>query len=166
MERYIFTNYGKEPVSLYDMGIYTPLNDNYPGAQECINGRTNVQVWDGENAAYVNALRMGGTAPHLGMVVTEGAVKSYEVWERGDRKGNSHYRGILALNLPDCYLKPGKSYAVAWTIFRIMEMKTLSGSCLKRVVCWWHATNMCIKGERRLECMYRVVPRWKTMQRG
>lgn len=69
-EKYTFTNRGKKAVSLYDIGIYTPLNDNYPGAQECINGRTNVQVWDGENAAYVNALRMGGTAPHLGLVVT------------------------------------------------------------------------------------------------
>lgn len=161
MEKYIFTNYGKEPVSLYDMGIYTPLNDNYPGAQECINGRTNVQVWDGENAAYVNALRMGGTAPHLGMVVTEGAVKSYEVWERGDRKGNSHYRGILALNLPDCYLKPGKSYAVAWTIFshngnedfkrKLLEKGSLLVACDKYVYQRGETARMYVQSGSPLE---------------
>lgn len=38
MEKYIFTNYGKEPVSLYDMGIYTPLNDNYPGQRSLSMG--------------------------------------------------------------------------------------------------------------------------------
>lgn len=142
-ERYLFTNEGKDAVSLYDIGIYTPLNDNYPGAQECIHGRTNVQVWDGENAAYVNALRMGGAAPHLGLVVTEGSIKSYEVWERGDRKGNSHYRGILALNLPDCFLKPGKSCSVAWTLFshegnedfkrKLLEKGSLLVACDKYV---------------------------------
>lgn len=35
-EEYTFSNEGKEAVSLYDIGIYTPFNDNYPGAEECI----------------------------------------------------------------------------------------------------------------------------------
>ena len=43
-------------------------------------------IWEGENAAYVNALRMGGHAPHLGLVLTKGAVKGYEIWERGRDK--------------------------------------------------------------------------------
>lgn len=102
---------------MYDIGIYTPFNDNYPGAEECIRARTNVQVWNGESAAYVNALRMGGFAPHLGLVLTEGAIKSYEIWERGAQKGNSQYRGVLALNLPGLYLKSGDSYSVAWNLF-------------------------------------------------
>ena len=116
-EIYTLSNEGKEPISLYDIGIYTPFNDNYPGAEECIRARTNVQVWNGESAAYVNALRMGGFAPHLGLVLTEGAIKSYEIWERGAQKGNSQYRGVLALNLPDLYLKSGNSYSVAWNLF-------------------------------------------------
>lgn len=116
-EEYTLFNKGKESVSLYDIGIYTPFNDNYPNAQECISGRTNVQIWDGGNAAYINALRMGGTAPHLGLVVTKGAIKSYEIWERSAQKGNSHYRGIIALNLPDLYLKPGEKYTIEWKIF-------------------------------------------------
>lgn len=116
-EIYTLSNEGKEPILLYDIGIYTPFNDNYPGAEECIRARTNVQVWNGESAAYVNALRMGGFAPHLGLVLTEGAIKSYEIWERGAQKGNSQYRGVLALNLPDLYLKSGDSYSVAWNLF-------------------------------------------------
>lgn len=116
-EIYVLSNEGKEPISLYDIGIYTPFNDNYPGAEECIRARTNVQVWNGESAAYMNALRMGGFAPHLGLVLTEGAIKSYEIWERGAQKGNSQYRGVLALNLPDLYLKSGDSYSVAWNLF-------------------------------------------------
>ena len=117
IEEYTFVNEGKEEVSLHDIGIYTPFNDNYPGAKECIDARANVQIWEGENAAYVNALCMGGAAPHLGLVFTKGAVKSYEIWERGRKTANSHYRGIFALNLPDTFLKPNESYSVAWTLF-------------------------------------------------
>lgn len=142
-ERYTLTNKGKEAASLYDIGIYTPFNDNYPGAEECIRARTNVQVWDGGSAAYVNALRMGGTAPHLGLAVTEGAVKSYEIWERGARKGNSQYRGIFTLNLPDLYLKPDQSYTLAWELFshqgnddfrkKLLNLGSLLVSCEKYV---------------------------------
>lgn len=117
IEQYTFINTGKESVSLYDIGIYTPLNDNYPNSRQCINARTNVQVWEGDNAAYVNALRMGAYAPHLGLVVTQGAVKSYEIWERGNQKANSHTRGIFALNLPDLYLRPNQTYTLEWHLF-------------------------------------------------
>lgn len=116
-ETYTFSNAGKKAVALADIGIYTPLNDNYPNAVACINRRTDVQVWDGGNAAYINALRMGAFAPHLGVVVTEGAIKSYEIWERGINKANSQTRGVFAMNLPDMTLKPGAHYTLAWNIF-------------------------------------------------
>lgn len=131
-EIYTLSNEGKEPISLYDIGIYTPFNDNYPGAEECIRARTNVQVWNGESAAYVNALRMGGFAPHLGLVLTKGAIKSYEIWERGAQKGNSQYRGVLALNLPDLYLKSGDSYSVAWNLFPHNGNEDFKQNLLKR----------------------------------
>lgn len=117
VEEYIFRNLGNEHISLADIGIYTPFNDNYPNSQTCINARTNTHIWEGDNAAYVNALRMGGYAPHLGLVVTKGAVKSYEIWERGNDKANSHTRGIIALNLPDIQLEPGKEYSISWRLF-------------------------------------------------
>ena len=131
-EIYTLSNEGKEPISLYDIGIYTPFNDNYPGAEECIRARTNVQVWNGESAAYVNALRMGGFAPHLGLVLTKGAIKSYEIWERGAQKGNSQYRGVLALNLPDLYLKSGDSYSVVWNLFPHNGNEDFKQNLLKR----------------------------------
>lgn len=116
-ERYTLTNEGNETVSLYDVGIYVPLNDNYPDAKTCLDKRTDVQLWCGDNASYINALRMGSAAPHLGLVLTEGAIKSYEIWERGINKANSQTRGIFALNLPDIQLKSGRSYSVAWSVF-------------------------------------------------
>lgn len=143
VERYIFTNEGKEPVSLYDIGIYAPFNDNYPGAEQCMNARANAHVWEGGSAAYVNAIRMGGFAPHLGLVVTEGCIESYEVWERGRKKANSHARGILALNLPDMHLKPGESYSLEWRLFvhtgnedfrnKLLERGSVLVSCNKYV---------------------------------
>lgn len=142
-EQYTFTNENPTEVSLYDIGIYTPLNDNYPDAQTCINGRTDVQVWEGGSAAYINALRMGGTAPHLGLVITDGAVKSYEIWERGRKKANSQTRGIFALNLPDMSLKPGQRYTLSWTVFphngnedfkkKLLEKGSVLVSCNKYV---------------------------------
>ena len=117
VETYTFTNTGRQAVSLYDVGIYTPFNDNYPDAATCINARTNAHIWAGGSAAYVNALRMGAYAPHLGLVVTDGAIKSYEIWERANEKDNSQTRGVIMLNLPDMSLKSGESYTLTWTIF-------------------------------------------------
>lgn len=142
-ERYTLTNDGRTSVSLYDIGIYTPFNDNYPDAQTCMNQRTNVELWEGGNAAYINALRMGAVAPHLGLVLTEGAIKSYEIWERGINKVNSQTRGIFALNLPDMQLKAGQSYTVAWNVFshngkedfrkKVLEHGSVLAECNKYV---------------------------------
>lgn len=143
VEKYTFTNEGKVPVSLYDVGIYTPFNDNYPNAQACINTRAHTHVWEGGSAAYINVIRMGAFAPHLGVAVTEGALKSYEIWERGRKKGNSHTRGIMAMNLPDMELKPGDSYSLEWNIFshegnddfraKLLERGSVLVSCNKYV---------------------------------
>ena len=66
---------------------------------------------------WVNALRMSGMGPHLGLMVTEGNIDSYDVWERGSKKGMSNFRGVLALCPPDMTLKPGQSYRLTWRIF-------------------------------------------------
>ncbi len=116
-ERYVFRNEGKSVVSLSETGIYTPFNDNYPDAHNCINYRTNTHIWTGESGAYVNALRMGGFAPHLGLMVTEGAVVHYDVWERGLHKHNSQTRGLFAMKLPEVVLRPQAEYVLEWRIF-------------------------------------------------
>ena len=143
IEGYTFTNKGTEPVSLYDIGIYTPFNDNYPDAQQCINSRAHTHIRKGGSAAYVNAIRMGTFTPHLGLVVTNGAIRNYEIWERGRKKANSQTRGIIALDLPDLLLKPGESYSLEWHVFahngnddfrhKLLEKGSVLVSCNKYV---------------------------------
>lgn len=117
VETYRITNVGKEVAAVQDLALFTPFNDNYPDSKTCISQRAHAHIWPGENAAWVNALRMGGNAPHLGLVVTEGSIVGYEVNERGRDKANSQYRGIFALRLPDLWLSPGQSYTLQWRIF-------------------------------------------------
>lgn len=117
VEDYTFTNKGGQTAYLSDVGIYTPLNDNYPSADVCITNRADVHIWDGDNGAWINALRMGGSAPHLGLVVTDGSIKSYEIWERALNHSNSNFRGVFSLDLPDMALKHGESYHLQWKIF-------------------------------------------------
>ena len=117
VETYTFTNTSKRKVTLRNIGIYTPLNDNYLDAKTCMTSRCNVHIWPGGKAAYVNAMRMNGVGPHLGLMVTEGEICDYEVWERGQKKGMSNFRGVFALCPPDMTLKPGQSYRLQWRLF-------------------------------------------------
>lgn len=117
LERYTFTNVSGQTVTITGVGIFTPFNDNYPDAMTCMTGRCNAHLWPGGTAAYVKAMRMNGVAPHVGLMVTEGEIADYDVWERGSGKGMSNFRGVLALCPPDMTLKPGRSYHVAWRVF-------------------------------------------------
>ncbi len=117
IENYKFTNTGTESVELSDIGILTPFNDNYPDAETCINRRCHTHIWTGGNSAYVYALRMGAFPPHIGLVLTKGSISDYEIWHRGNDKGNSQTRGIIALCPDNMTLKPGKSESVEWKIF-------------------------------------------------
>ena len=117
IEEYTLTNRGGGNAILYDIGIYTPFNDNYPDAETCLNARAHAHIWNGKSDAYVNALRMGGKGPHLGLALTSGEIGSYEIWERGQEKGNSQYRGIIALNITDLILGPGNNYKFSWRLF-------------------------------------------------
>lgn len=116
-ESYLLENRAKRQVKLSDIGIYTPLNDNYPDARTCMTSRCNAHIWAGGDYAYIDALRMSGKGPHLGLLVTEGSIADYEIWQRGNDKGWSNFRGVIALNLPDMILLPGKSYRLSWRVF-------------------------------------------------
>lgn len=117
IETYTFKNIGGKRETLSDIGIYTPFNDNYPNSVECVNRRCNAHIWNGGNSAYVCALRMGGYAPHVGLVLTEGNIDNYEIWERGMNRYNSQTRGIIALCPKDMTLDVGKSTSIQWTVF-------------------------------------------------
>ena len=117
VETYTFTNISKKKMTVRNIGIYVPFNDNYPDAKTCMTSRCNVHIWPGGKAAYINAMRMSGKGPHLGLMVTEGEITDYDVWERGGKKGMSNFRGVFALCPPDMTLKPGQSYRLAWRLF-------------------------------------------------
>lgn len=117
METYVFTNRGHLAENLSKIGILTPFNDNYPDAQTCVNARCHAHIWTGGNSAYVCALRMGNYGPHLGLVLTKGRISDYEIWHRGNDKGNSQTRGVIALCPDDMVLQPGQSQTIQWKIF-------------------------------------------------
>ena len=117
MEMYVFTNKGHIAENLSKIGILTPFNDNYPDAQTCVNTRCHAHIWAGGNTTYVCALRMGNYAPHLGHVLTQGRISDYEIWHRGNDKGNSQTRGVIALCPDDMVLSPGQSQTIQWKIF-------------------------------------------------
>lgn len=116
VESFEFRNVGSEKLSLSDIGIFTPFNDNYPDALTCMESRCHAHIWEGADGAYVNLLRMGAQGPHLGLVVTEGAISGYDVFERG-REQSSHSRGVFALRLPPVSLVAGESYSLTWSLF-------------------------------------------------
>lgn len=96
-ERFTFVNEGAAPVRLTDMGIYTPFNDNYPDARTCLTERCHAHIWPGGAAAYVEAQRMSGRGSEVGLMLTQGNVVDYDIWERGPERANSNFRGVVAL---------------------------------------------------------------------
>ena len=117
-ERREFVNLSDHALSLSEIDIHTPFNDNYPRRPgEMYGRRCHAHVWAGGNAAWVCAMRIGGEAPHLGLTVVDGAVSAFELKERALEKAMSNTRGIIALSPPDVKLPPGGRTAVAWKVF-------------------------------------------------
>ena len=117
VERYVFRNESGTEVLLDSMGIYTPFNDNYPDAETCVGGRAHAHIWATGNASYVKLVNMGAQAPHLSLMLTEGSLGGYEIWERHSRHSSSNFRGVFALSPEKISLAPGESYAIAWKIW-------------------------------------------------
>ena len=84
-----FTNAGS-------IGVSFPLQDRYTDSVTCRDYRCHAHVFCGENTSYIMALRMGGAAPHLGMVLTKGSLSAYSI-ER-DLKLQSNDRGCFWLH--------------------------------------------------------------------
>ena len=82
-----FTNAGS-------IGVSFPLQDRYTDSVTCRDYRCHAHIFCGENTSYIMALRMGGAAPHLGMVLTKGSLSAYSI-ER-DLKLQSNDRLLLA----------------------------------------------------------------------
>ena len=120
-ERYVFSNTGARTLGIGDGGnlgtaIALPFNDHYTSAADVLEHRAHTHIWCGESSSWVAALRMGGRPPHLGLVLTEGAIHAYSVTGR-DQTTSSNTRGIFLFHPALHELKPGQSYAVGWQCF-------------------------------------------------
>lgn len=116
-EKYIFTNTTEFDIFTQtgDIGIYTPFNDNYESAEVCMTNRCHAHIWCGLNSSYIMALRMGGTAPHLGLILTNGSIETYSV-ER-DINNSSNDRGDFILHPAPVHLAPNESFTIEWELF-------------------------------------------------
>ena len=130
-ESYSFVNKGDKAIEIRELGIRTPFNDNYPDAETCVSSRVNAHVWGGGSSSWVNAMRMSGKAPHLGLVLLEGALDGYEVQARGADKGVSNTRGVLMLNAPAMKLSPGERKSIKWKLFSHKGMADFWEKALK-----------------------------------
>ncbi|HVX83583.1 MAG TPA: hypothetical protein VH253_02080 [Phycisphaerae bacterium] len=115
-QRYTLTNTSGGPVALAegDFGLCVPLPDNYPSAEISLTQRCDTHLWMGGSAAWINAIRMNGTAPELGLVLEEGSLTAYSIT---DRPWNSNDRGFFVVHPAARTLGPGESMTLAWRVF-------------------------------------------------
>ena len=103
-----FTNAGS-------IGVSFPLQDRYTDSATCRDYRCHAHIFCGENTSYIMALRMGGAAPHLGMVLTKGSLSAYSI-ER-DLKLQSNDRGCFWLHPSAQEFVPGDTMTLEWKVF-------------------------------------------------
>jgi hypothetical protein len=135
-ERYTFTNTGTTPLPLTHwsegaFALYAPFNDNYTTAADCLENRAHAHLWCGQTTAWVCALRMGGRGPHLGWVLTEGAISAYSIDGR-NQTTSSNTRGLFLLHPAFAELPPGETRAVAWTFFWHEGWDDFFAQCARR----------------------------------
>ena len=116
-ERYWFQNVTKFPIFFQktDVGIYVTFNDNYEQAKICMWQRCNTHIYCGGDASYVMALRMGGQAPHLGLMLTAGSLDGYSVERENEALSND--RGDFILHPALEPLEPGEKTEISWELF-------------------------------------------------
>ncbi len=114
---FTFTNQSSKPffTNVDSIGIRFPLEDKYESSDICIPYRCNTHLFCGGNVSYICALRMGGEAPHLGMVLTGGSLDCYSV-ER-DLEKRSNDRGCFILHPSPMELNPKETARLTWVIF-------------------------------------------------
>lgn len=112
-ENYSFFNRSNKLVSIRNIHIYTPFADNYPDAETCITNRCHTHIWTGKNCGYVNAFRMGGQYPHLGMALVHGSLEGYSY----ENKWSSNTRGTLSLHFQDLTIKSKQEESISWKLF-------------------------------------------------
>jgi hypothetical protein len=116
-ETYKLTNTTEEAVTISDPSIFTPFNDNYPDAATCVKKRCNAHIWCGGSTTWVNATRMGGEAPHLGLSLSQGSINGYGIENRSIRMNGANTRGDIYLIHDSVNLAPKESICIEWKLF-------------------------------------------------
>ncbi len=103
-----------------EFGVCTPFPDYYTDAAVCLTTCCHTHLWCGGCSSYIMALRMGGEAPHLGLILREGSLKGYSV-ERiaavtGVEEELSNHRGDFILHPESLHIRPGETYTIAWEL--------------------------------------------------
>lgn len=111
------SNTGRLPVftSVKDISIAVPLQDKYESSEICMQECCHTHIFCGGEISYIMALRMGGDAPHLGMVLTEGSLDSYSV--KRDFSKMSNDRGCFLLHPSPMEILPEEKKVISWVIF-------------------------------------------------
>jgi hypothetical protein len=123
VETYTFKNITGKKIVVTGLKIYTPFNDSYPDALTSATNRCNAHIWPGMNSSYVNAIRMNGVGPHLGLVLLEGAIATYSINNRGLpsnvpwQYSGSNVRGTIVMNFAPFTILPGSNYTIKWKLF-------------------------------------------------
>ncbi len=104
-----------------EVGIAVPFPDNYVSADICMTSRCHAHIWCGRETAYIYGLRMGGQAPHLGLVLCRGELHRYSL-ERNEQ-ALSNDRGTIILHPEISYLRPGESYEMVWELLWFEDEK-------------------------------------------
>ncbi|MGM9682081.1 MAG: hypothetical protein ACI3XQ_00630, partial [Eubacteriales bacterium] len=105
------------------LGVYVPFNDSYGQAGVCMTRRCHAHLNMCGNSSYIMGLRMGGEAPHLGMILTRGELVTYSV----ERENKSNDRGDFILHPPFVHLLPNTSYTLKMKFFWHMGREDFYG---------------------------------------
>lgn len=111
------TYQGKHPylTNIGSIAISFPLQDRYEDSITCRDTRCHTHIFCGETTSYILALRMGGMAPHLGMVLTKGSLSGYSI-ER-DLSKQSNDRGCFWLHPSAQEFVCGDTLVLEWKVF-------------------------------------------------
>lgn len=97
------------------IGIGLPFNDTYEESTVSLKQRCHTHIYCGGHISYVIGLRMGGEAPHLGLVFVEGHINHYSIIR--DFKHESNDRGCFYLNPGPMTFDIGETKTISWVIF-------------------------------------------------
>jgi hypothetical protein len=127
-EAYRLTNTTDQALAIGALAISTPFRDVYHSAADSLRAACHAHVWTGGAYSFVWAVPMNGSAPGLGLAVTEGTLWSYSI-ETRNQLTSSHVRGHIYLHVTDAaraphllgdqpvlVLAPGETYTLAWRI--------------------------------------------------